>query len=245
MNSPRADAVSSVAETSDETPGRKLKRNTRGGHALPIIRHLMKDSARWFVISSAEDYHYPGLFQYDYPQRMGYCQDITTMPAFETTDPDFLFTDIQLGKGKARGWRDLNMIIDGNEEYITYRVVPCGGVKLCPEDNCDHVVPTSEIRPCPVHKTPLVRTSNCPVEYVYVKPKDPCDHRRWLSGIDRCSDMKENFLHDHPLHADAKILAKVKADITRALVKNPHLTTRDIIVGKCTFVMNQVSSLRE
>lgn len=156
------------------------------------------------------------------------CQHLSPL-----ADPDILFTDIQLGKGKARGWRDVkNINIDGIQEDLTYRIVPCGGVKVCPEDNCEHVVPTSEIRPCPSHKTQLVRTSNCPVEYVYIKPKDPHDNRRWLSGIDRCSDMKDNFLHNHPLHSDAKIPAKVKADITRALLKDPHLTTRDIIAGK-------------
>lgn len=236
------DSIAAATDTQHEkTP---LKRSSKGTHVLPIIHHLMESKDRMFIISSTDDYHYPGFFHHDYPQRMGFCPDITALPTFEPSDPDFLFTDIQLGKGKARSWRAVDMYISGMQEEVMYRIVPCNGVKVCPAQDCEHIVPTSEVRPCPNHKVPLKRTMGCPVEFVYIKPSDSSDNRRWITGIDRSSDMKNNFLHNHPLHADAKIPAKVKADITRALVKNPHLTTRDITTGEYAFTYSYITSLR-
>ena len=41
-----------------------------------------------------------------------------------------MFSDIQLGKGKAWNQREVTMSIDGQQEEVVYQVVPCGEVKL-------------------------------------------------------------------------------------------------------------------
>ena len=41
------------------------------------------------------------------PARMGYRTDLTQLPGYEA-DQDFLFSDIQLGKGKAKNTRNHN-----------------------------------------------------------------------------------------------------------------------------------------
>ena len=58
--------------------------------------------------------------------------DITQLPSYETSNPDFIFTDIQLGKGKARNQREIVMNIDSQEEAVLNCIMPCDGVKLCP-----------------------------------------------------------------------------------------------------------------
>ena len=67
------------------------------------------------------------------PARMGYCPDLTQLPGYEATDLDFMMSDIQLSKDKARNTREIMMDIhvDGREEKVLYRIVPCG-VKTLP-----------------------------------------------------------------------------------------------------------------
>ena len=40
--------------------------------------------------------------------------------------PHFLFTDIQLGKGKACNAQKVTMEVNGASETLWYRVAPCG-----------------------------------------------------------------------------------------------------------------------
>lgn len=126
-------------------------RKGHGTHALPVIKYLMESSERWFTIASSEDYHFPGVFSQPFPCRMGYCEDITTLANYVSEDQHFLFSDIQLGKGKARPTRTVKMVVDGKEEVLNYRIIPCGGVKLCGIEECSYVTSTREIRPCANH----------------------------------------------------------------------------------------------
>ena len=54
----------------------------------------------------------------------------------------------------------------------------------------------------------------------------------WQTGILRIGSMQGSNIHNHPLHSDSKIPAKVDSDIRKAVVANPHLKTADIVVGK-------------
>lgn len=148
---------------------------------MPVIRSLMESSKNWFPTTSEDDYQFPGIFRTPFPQRMAYCSDITTLPHFDQANKHFLFTDIQFGKGKARIPQKTTMLIDGKEEEIWYRIVPCGGVKQCGqhEAGCTYVTSTRENRNCPLHpQTSLIRISDCPVEFVYIWPSDEEDKRR-------------------------------------------------------------------
>lgn len=208
-------------------------RKGMGSQAITSIRNLMTSSKNWFPITSNEDYHFPGVFKHPPPRRMGYCSDITTLTNYEKTDPDFMYTDIQLGKGKARNQREVSMNVDGADEDIVYRIVPCGGVKLCSQESCQYVVSTRETKPCPDHLgKKLSRSGYCPVEFVYIKPKDPSDNRWWLTGLVRGPYSEEQNLHNHPIHGDLKIPGKIDADIRRAIIGNPQLKTKDIVIGK-------------
>ena len=209
-------------------------RKGMGSQAITSIRNLMTTSENWFPITSNKDYHFPGVFEHLPPKRMGYCSDITMLPNYEKSDPDFMYTDIQLGKGKARNQREVTLNVDGANDDIIYRIVPCGGVKVCSDKSCSYVVSTRETKPCPDHPNKkLERSGYCPVEFVYLKPKDPSDSRRWLTGLIRGPQSDAQNLHNHALHGDLKIPGKVDADIRRAIISNPQLKTKDIVIGKC------------
>ena len=211
-------------------------REGKGSHALQIAQDLVSNKENWFPINSSDDYNFPGIFNYPFPQRMGFCEDISNLPNYEVTDPHFIFADIQMGKGKARPKRLVQMDINGIRESVYYRLVPCGGVKRCGKhmEGCTYVAPTSATKTCPQHPdSPLERSQQCPVDFFYIWPEDSTDNRRWLTGIVRSGDLQSNNLHNHPLHSEVKIPVKVDTDIRRAVIENPHLKTSDLIVGRC------------
>ena len=126
-----------------------------------------------------------------------------------------MFADIHLGKEKARPKRIVKIDIDGVSES---RFVPCGGVKLCSKhtEGCLFVAPTSSIKSCRQHPDALLERMSC--SFFYIWPEDPNDNRRWLTGIVRSGDLQFQNLHNHPMHSETKIPAKVDSDLCRALV---------------------------
>ena len=221
-------------------------RKGKGTHILNVAKELISDKNNWFPIKESKDYNFPGIFNTPFPQRLGYCDDITKLPNYESTDPHFLYSDIQIGKGKARPKRLIPMNIDGKVENVFYRFAPCGGVKKCSmhSDGCSHIVPTSSVKPCSIHpNAALERSGDCPVDFVYIWPADQSDNRRWLSGIIRCGDMHSSDLHNHPHHKESKIPVKVDTDIRRAVIENPHLKSSELLIGTfavCMYVLTQI-----
>ena len=51
----------------------------------------------------------------------------------------------------------------------------------------------------------------------------------------RHNELTSQDLHNHPIHGELKITAKIDADIRRAIVDNPHLKTQDVVTGKHLF----------
>ncbi len=82
------------------------------------IRKLIADKQKWFEIRCSSDYHYPGRFSSPDQQRMGYCADIGLLPNYEPTNPHFLFSNIQLGKGTPRGVQETQFDVDGRQETV-------------------------------------------------------------------------------------------------------------------------------
>ena len=72
----------------------------------------------------------------------------------------------------------ITVTINDTKEELFYRSSPCSGVKLCPLEGCDHTVPIRDKRNCPKHNKVLLRSGDCPVQFVYLFPKDPSDRRR-------------------------------------------------------------------
>lgn len=215
-----------------QTKNVTMFRRSKGTHLLPKLSKLLSSCENWFEITQPDDYYYPGQFKSDYPKRLGFVPDITKLSFYVKEDEHFLFNDIQIGKGKLRSVRKLQISIEGKEESLNYRIAPCGGVKMCSAVGCSYVTSTREHRHCSSHPDSLlVSSGECPVEFVYVWPVDDTDKRRWLSGIVRQGDMTQTNLHNHPFHQSTKIPSKVIHDIQHALHTDPQLTTHDIITG--------------
>ena len=175
-----------------------------------------------------------GVFRTPFPQRMAYCDDIAALPHYDATNEHFLFSDIQFGKGKARNVKATNMPIDGKDEQVFYRIVPCGGVKYCGkrDEGCTYITSTRETRNCAAHpSTPLVRSQKCDVEFAYIWPVAAEDKRRWITGFKRTGDNAARNLHDHQVHGGTKVPSKVESDIRQAVLENPLLKTKDIMTG--------------
>ena len=73
------------------------------------------------------------------------------------------------------------------------------------------------------------------MEFMYVWPNDNSDKRRWLTGICRNSDLKQNNLHNHPLHVATKISSKIIQDIKQKMTEDPTTKTHDIVTGMAQF----------
>ena len=242
----------SVAAISQDSSNRHVlpqrNRQGKGCHALPTISQLLSDKRNWFLIKSSQDYHFPGVFTSSFPQRLGYCDDITSLPNHtSSSNPDFIYYDIQLGKDKARARRQIELEVNGTNENLIYMITPCRGVKYCGahEDGCRYVMSTQAKQPCIDHPDfPLVNShdiEHCPVEFVYIRPADKSDNRRWLTGIIRGTSNDSSNLHNHNIHASVQIVfSRVKHEYASVSVKNPHLKTRDVALGKAITVSIQV-----
>ena len=130
--------------------------------------------------------------------------------------------------------RDRLIKIDVNytTEEMYYRSAPCLGVKYCPIEGCQHIVPVRDKRNCPKHNIPLERSGECPVHFVYLHPANSQDGRRWFGGIVRCQKVPLKNFHNHRIHSATKIAQCVRERISNAVLTNPALTPTDISCGK-------------
>ena len=55
---------------------------------------------------------YTGVFNEEYPKRLGYCTDITKLGIYTPRGPDMLYYNIQFAKGKARNPPKMRVIDD-------------------------------------------------------------------------------------------------------------------------------------
>ena len=217
----------------------KQKRGGKGSNILLLIRKMMKLPETWKSIESKQDYQFLGSFSKPSPQQLYFISNCLTLEQSSVANPHFLWSDIQLSKGQLNKDRLIEMeIVDKNglatKEKMFYRSAPCSGVKKCPELDCKYIAPIRERRPCPNHlDSKLVRSGDCPVEFVYIFPQEfHKDHRRWIGGIVRVEKHITSSLHNHPLHGSIKISQCVQDEIASAVISNPALTPTDIAAGK-------------
>ena len=181
-------------------------------------------------IENKSSYQFPGVTSKPSLQHLFYTDDVSKLNQ-SCDDPHFLWNDIQLSKGQLNKDRLINVEINGKSEEVYYRSAPCQGVKYCPTDECTHIVPIRDKRKCPEHNTALERTYSCPVEFVYIHPKDSGDRRRWIGAVVRCQKSPTENFHNHKIHAANKIAQCVRERIGQAISANPSLTQSDIACG--------------
>ena len=213
-------------------PHDQKKRNGKGSNILTLVRTFLNESENWKELKEKQCYQFPGIFSSPTIQQLYYTPDMKSLHQSIETDTNFLWTDIQLSKGQLNKERLITVKICGKNEDVFYRSAPCLGVKYCPQKDCQYTVPICDKRVCPEHNKPLEKSFNCPVEFVYIRPKAKDDNRRWIGGLVRCQKGSTDNLHNHPLHGATKIAGYVKSKITEAVHINPSLTASDIAQGK-------------
>ena len=61
---------------------------------------------------------------------MYYSEDYSKLDRGCSTDPHFLWYDIQIYKGKANKDYSIFVEISGSKEELVYRCAPCNGIKV-------------------------------------------------------------------------------------------------------------------
>jgi len=77
---------------------------------------------------------------------MLYTPDVTRLkPDSQSGIPnDFMWRDIQFSKGKLNMQRPIAINIDDKVEKLQYRMAPCAGVKMCPQESCGYIAAIKE-----------------------------------------------------------------------------------------------------
>lgn len=216
-----------------ESCSSKRKRLGKGCNILPIVRKMLVDKENWKMIIEKRDYQFLGTFSKPTEQHLYYIPNWKSLNQATSSNPHFLWNDIQLSKGNLNQDREIEVEVGEEKLKVCYRSTACIGVKTCPDRNCDYVVPIRERRNCKKHPEFKLQRSDlkCPVEFVYIYPVDRSDHRRWIGGIVRNQKEISSNLHNHPLHGSFKICNLVKDKINDAIQANPSLTPTDVSLG--------------
>ena len=143
---------------------------------------------------------------------------------------DFVWRDIQLSKGKVNGPRPVTIQIGEKQEILNYRMVPCGGVKVCSVDGCMYTMAIKEHHKCPEHNTLLMKQTSCPVYFVFLEPVDVSDKRRWIAGLVIHQKEQTKHLHTHRIPS-ASLLESTKHAIHDAKSKCASATAADMACG--------------
>ena len=209
----------------------KRKRLGKGTNILTTVRKLLLEPENWFKIENKSSYHFPGVLPKASYQQLFYIENVYDLQQC-SEDTHFIWKDIQLSKGQLNRDRLIKIEVRNASEELYYRSAPCLGVKYCPAEGCQHTVPIRDKRNCPKHNTPLEKSGECPVEFVYLHPKNSEDGRRWFGGIVRWQKSPLTNFHNHRIHSATKISQCVREKISSAVLANPALTPSDVCCGK-------------
>ena len=178
----------SVQSTSRQGDGPPSKQQTsirvgKGTHGLVTVRKLLEDKENWVILKNDANWQFPGVFSDTdkHEQCVLFIEDYRSVYPTCPKNLDFLWSDIQLSKGKVNNYKT-SITIDRKDEQLFYKSAPCNGVKVCSEKGCHYVAPIRELRRCKNHSSkPLQKTSDmerCPVQFGYIYPVDhQRDHR--------------------------------------------------------------------
>ena len=146
----------------------KKKRLGKGTNTLTIVRKLLAEPENWLKVENKSSYHFPGVLPIASHQQLLYIENISDLQQ-SSVDPHFIWKDIQLSKGQLNRDRLIKVEVNNTTEDMYYRSAPCLGVKYCPVEGCQHIIPIRDKRNCPKHNIPLEKSGECPVEFASQK----------------------------------------------------------------------------
>ena len=94
----------------------------KGSRIIDTVKELMKDSSAWSHISTKQEYQFPGLLNDVTNQYMLHTLDMRKLPQATPDNPHFMWSDIQISKGKVNIDRKIKVKLDGKEEELLYRM---------------------------------------------------------------------------------------------------------------------------
>ena len=166
-----ATAVTNKSSTStpEHSTSTKRKRIGKGSNILTVVRKMLSDQENWKSLTDKRDYHFLGTFSESTKQHLYYIPDCMSLHQASSSNPHFLWNDVQLSKGQMNKDRLVQVEIGDSKEFVFFRSASCLGVKVCPEVGCNYTAPIREKRNCKTHThQKLVRSESCPVELVYI-----------------------------------------------------------------------------
>ena len=143
-------------------------RKSKGTHGLIRVRKLISDKENWRLPEDQFDWQFPGSSCKGRDRFVLFIEDYQKVYASCPKNVHFLWTDIQLSKGKVNNYKT-KVQIDGKDVSVVYRSAPCNGVKVCPESGCPYVAAIREQKSHP--DKPLYKTNDiepCPVQFYHI-----------------------------------------------------------------------------
>ena len=156
-----------------------------------------------------------------------------------STNDSFIVKDCQLSLGSTHiTVRELD--IDGKTTKVSIRRGQCNDVKVYSGEGCNrqYIVSRSQkLNRCPEHekkKIGLKESGPCPVNVVYVTPKNTADKQRWIVTL--------SFDGSGPNHGKPSpytIPTSVREDIKAAVIADPSKAAADLEKGN--FIVLRIS----
>ena len=116
-----------------------------------------KESSRILNISDTQskevkDCHFLGTSG---EQSVFYFEDCQANYSTCPLDQHHLWVDNQFSKVKVNNYKT-TVDVDGKELKVVYCSAPCNGVKMCPVEGCNYIVPVKDQRSCRNHPDVLL-----------------------------------------------------------------------------------------
>jgi len=214
----------SNADRNNDQTTKSRKRNGRGKHYLPFIKTLLLTREAREKIENEEVYVLPGFTNLP---KVLYCSDWEHLPLASTND-SFIVKDCQLSLGPTHTtvWE---LDIDGKLTKVSIRCGQCEGLKVCSGEGCNRqyiVSKFQKLNRCPEHskkKIGLQESGSCPVNIVYVTPKNIANKQGWIVTLSL-----DGSGHNHGKPSPHTIPISVQEDIKAAVIVDASKTAADL-----------------
>ena len=191
-----------------------------------VIRLL--EERNWETITRKEQYLNLG-FQGGHNNLL-YAADFTKVTGCPVAlnKEDFMWNDITMGKGSGFPKKTHQLDLGGKELQVVIQKNYCSGVKTCSAPCCSFATSNKQRHNrCLRHEDSVLKSSGkCNGVFVYVRPKESKDVRRWLGFL-----TKNDGGHNHPCPITTKPGSKVEEMVAECVRRDPTKTPRDLAKG--------------